>query len=263
MEAWTNCPQCGASLRGSRLEGHVRRVHPGGATTEAERLKIVQRRRGVKKLGLAALVVLAIAGAILLASILPRLGQREPSGLSAEGEPAWGTANATLDVFLFADYQCPFCQRFELEGGLDHILQRWVTTGEVRLVFKDLAFIDEDSFTAAEASQAVWALAPGNWTEWNRLVYERQGPERSGWASHANLVSLAREWGKVPLAEFTESLDDGRHRAEVDGDVAEARRAGVTSTPSIVVGTRRLNALDRSAVDAAIGEALREAGASG
>lgn len=261
MDPWTTCPHCGVSVRAEKLEFHLGRVHPGGATTASARGRIERRRRLVRRAGWAVLVVAILVGAVALAAWLPRLGERSPPEISSTGEPYWGSENATVDVFAFEDYQCPFCREFELNGGLDHLLDRWVTSGAVRLVYKDLAFISEDSIAAAEASQAVWDLAPGNWTEWNRLVFERQGMEKSGWASRANLVELARGWGKVPFDEFSRAMDDKTYQAEVQGDVDEAREAGVNSTPSIVVGGRRFNALDRAAVDAAIEDALQEAGA--
>ena len=182
-------------------------------------------------------------------------GERTELELTETGDPAWGDPNATVTAYLFADYQCPACARFETGGGLDQVLRDWVETGRLRFVYKDLAFIGEDSVTAAQASQVVWAMDPEAWPSWNRYVFEHQGPERSGWADRDGIVALTQAWDGVDMQEFTQRLDAGEFKAEVELDVKEAHDAGVASTPTLVVGSKRVNANDPAAVDQALQEA--------
>lgn len=240
-------------MKADNLADHERRVHGSG------RASAQARRRTVRRAAVVAGVLLA---AVLVAFLVLRAGEPTPVDLATDGEPSWGDADAPVTVFLFADYQCPVCARYETQGALDRFLAQWVEPGHVQLVFKDLAFIGADSVVAAEASQVVWAMAPDGWAEWNRGIYNSQGAERSGWANRDGIVALTAQWGGVDMTEFTARLDAHEFRAEVEADIEEARDAGVNATPTIVVGAKRMNALDEAAVDAAVEAALTAAGAA-
>ncbi len=210
---------------------------------------------------LAGVVAAAIVGVILIT----QLGERQSAGrLSETDVPAVGDAGAPLTVYLFEDFQCPFCARFETEGGADHLRETWVETGKVRVVAKHLTFLDRispggrDSTNAAEASLCVFDQAPLDWPEWNRLVYENQGQEGSGWASPQFLRGLTEAWGGVDMGRYDACLAGGG--PDLDGilqqNAKDADKAGVRSTPTLLVASRAVNALDTAAVDAAIQEAL-------
>jgi protein-disulfide isomerase len=239
---WQACPKCGVSLKSENLAEHRERVHGRRRPSPAK------RRRAI-------LVALVVVVVVASAWLILRAGEDTALAIGSEGEPTWGSPDAPVEVYLFADYQCPACRRFEVEGGLDRLLRDWVEPGTVRVVYKDLAFIGEDSIVAAEASQVVWAMDPAAWPSWNRFIFERQGLERSGWADRDGVVALTQQWGQVDMEEFTARLDSREFLEEVRGDIAEAREAGVSATPTLVVGTKRINALDAAAVD----DALREA----
>lgn len=104
-----------------------------------------------------------------------------------ENEPSIGQEDAPVTIVYWYDYQCPFCKRFE-QQTLSQIKKNYVDTGKARIVFKNFAFLGEDSRTAAIASEAVWEKYPNKWFDWHTTVFDNQGPERSGWASKENLL---------------------------------------------------------------------------
>jgi protein-disulfide isomerase len=159
-----------------------------------------------------------------------------------------------LTIEEFADLQCPYCQRFALEV-LPLVIQRYVRTGAVRLLFRPLAFIGGDSLTAARA-----VVAAGRQdTAWQLidLLYRNQGAENSGWVTNDLLDGAARALG----------MDAGKAATFANGDAAgsalgrasaEASRLGVSSTPTLVLlraGHRPQlieNALDEQALFATL-----------
>lgn len=257
---WTRCPQCGVQLKEANVDDHLARAHPAGARTEDEREAVVAKRRTLKNLSIAAVALLLITGvAVAGVVLLPKLGQGAQVSLTADGEPTIGSDEALVTIYVFEDHKCPYCRAFELDGHRDRLIERWVEPGHARLVYKDLAFIAPDSVTAARASQAIWRLAPELWPDWHDTVFENQGPEHEAWATQANLIEFTRQWGQVDMQAFQDELANGEHRAEVLEDIEEARQAGVQSTPTLVVGDRRVSALEPGAVDRAIQAALDEA----
>ncbi len=261
--SWVDCPTCGTTLKQAKLQDHLSRVHPGGATTAEERERR-QRLGHLARVSLGGLLALAIV--VGLAWVMIALGDPAAVQLTAEGEPTIGAADAPVTIYLFEDYQCPFCAAWETDGGLDHVMETWVASGHATLVHKDLAFISEDSIAAAEASQAVWHLQPELWPSWKAFIFEHQGAERSGWADRAQMIALTEAWAEqtpvwrpADMATFRDQMEEQTHRAEVLGDIEEARAAGVHTTPTMVIGGERVPAHDLELVDGAIRLAYKDA----
>ena len=101
-----------------------------------------------------------------------------------------GSPKAPVTLVEFADLQCPYCADWARDA-LPTIVQEYVSTGRVRVVFRGLSFVGEQSDTALRA-----ALAAG---EQDRLwdvvhgLYLHQGAENSGWVRTAcSAASAAR-----------------------------------------------------------------------
>lgn len=201
---------------------------------------------------------LAAALAVLLVAVAALLLLRPPDAapLSPEGDPVMGRSDAPVTVYYYGDFQCPHCQRFELGGAFDRLEAGHVDAGEVRVVVKDFPILGDDSWAAAEASQFVWETAPESYWAWHRGLFERQGPERSGWASPESLVAYGATVPGVDAEGLRAALADHRHREEVRADAEQGRVHGVRSTPTLVIGGEAVSALDERAVEAAIAREL-------
>ncbi len=98
--------------------------------------------------------------------------------------PALGDPNAPVAVVEFADFQCPFCERFFSTTESD-LIKNYVNTGKIRFIFRNFSFLGPDSTTAAEG--AYCANEQGKFWEYHNYLYQHQGPENSGTFSQANL----------------------------------------------------------------------------
>jgi protein-disulfide isomerase len=145
-----------------------------------------------------------------------------------------GSPRARITLEEFADLQCPYCGRFAREV-LPAIVDRYVRTGDVQLVFRPLAFVGADSERSARL--VVAASRQGRAWQLVDLLYRNQGVENSGWASADFLDRTARALG----------LDGGRANADAASDAsgavlqqaaAEASSLGVNSTPTLVLRVR-------------------------
>lgn len=207
----------------------------------------VSRRR--LAMGLGVVGILVAAGVIVL---LARPGETPP--ITDTDAPSLGDPGAPLTVYYFGDFQCPACRLFETTR-MDTFRETHIDPGRVRLVFKDFPFIGDDSWTAAQASHFVWKNDPGSYWAWHRAIYEQQGPERSGWASIDNLVTMTRAFPDIDAEAMRADVLAGTQRESALRDRDEGRAHGVSSTPTLVIGERLVNANDDSAVAQAIAEA--------
>jgi protein-disulfide isomerase/uncharacterized membrane protein len=179
-------------------------------------------------------------GAGIRSSILDDAGVRLPAGAGKIGAvkgQVYGPRDAAVTVYLFSDFECPFCQK--AGSTFDQLVARY--KNRARFVYKHFPLDPacnpaaprgkhENACRAARA--AVCAAAEDRFDAFHRSVFEN-GADRKG------IFKAATEVGLDPdeLNQCTESL---RSSLLVEADVKDGLRIGVRSTPTFVVGDRLL-----------------------
>jgi protein-disulfide isomerase len=171
---------------------------------------------------------------------------------------ALGAEDAPVTVEVWADYQCPYCALFttQVEPGL---IAQYVETGQARLVFRDLAFLGEESRWAAVAARL--AEEQGAFWPYHDYLFANQMGENVGsyaiprLQEIASLVGLDRSVfdAGLRLEAARETFDAIRTEFEAD-----ASRLGIRSTPTVVVNGTVVTGNDLAAIRAAIDAALAD-----
>lgn len=161
--------------------------------------------------------------------------------VNLDGEPFIGEENAPLTMAYWRDFQCPFCQRFELQT-LDTLVNAYVKTGKMKIVFKDFQFLGPDSQTLGIASRAVWELYPEKHYEWQIAIFQNQGQENSGWATKDNVLAITRKVAGIDIIKVGELMDSKKdeYQKNMDVDKTEAAKFGINGTPGFVIGTQAI-----------------------
>lgn len=151
-------------------------------------------------------------------------------------DPVKGSPNAKLTIVEFADYQCPFCARYQ-KDTLPGIIKDYVDTGKAKFVFKNLAFLGKESTDAANA--ALCAKEQNRFWEYHDKLFDSQDGENRGGFAVDKLKSFAAALG-LNAAQFNSCLDGQKYNDQVSADNAEANKNGFQSTPSTAIGTTAL-----------------------
>ena len=199
------------------------------------------RRRRLITLG----AVAAAAVLIVVVSIVASQAGREDPAPAAEAQALFagipqdgadlGRPDAPVVVEEYADLQCPFCAQ-AAASTVPPIIREYVRTGQVRLRFRTLACLGEDSIEAGRATVAA-GQQDRLWPFVERF-YAAQGQENSGYVTEEFLREVA---GGVPGLSADRMLDAAGSAAaerQLAEDAAAAQRAGVSSTPTFLVGRR-------------------------
>lgn len=156
-----------------------------------------------------------------------------PAGPNVEGKvfelgpnPVKGDPSAKLTLIEFTDYQCGYCSRHNRQTA-PQIEKEYVETGKLRYATMDLPLdMHKLAFKAAQASHC--AQEQGKfWEMHDRLFANQQALEP--WSSHAEALGL-------DVAQFDQCMSSGKYAEAVRSDMAEARKAGASGTPSFVLG---------------------------
>ncbi len=142
-----------------------------------------------------------------------------------------GSNDAPITLVEFGDYQCLFCNKFFHETE-PSILENYVETGKVKIIFKDFTIIGPDSIGAAHAAHC--ANDQGKFWEYHDELYNNWAGENNGWASSENLVKFAQNI-ELNEEEFNQCMSDGKYKQLVTASSNDARNLGITGTPAFFV----------------------------
>ena len=171
--------------------------------------------------------------------------------VKTDGDPFIGDPNAPVTIAFWSDFQCPFCKAFEVGGipqiqtppALPDIIKNYVDTGKAKVVFMDFVFLGNDSVTAALYNRSVWKLYPKQYFAWRTAMYKAQDQEGDqGFGNAASIDKLDATIPGLDAAKITVDVkaNASAYQAMNDADKAEAAKAGVSSTPSFIIGTQKI-----------------------
>tara|TARA_Y100000996_G_scaffold12025_1_gene9607 strand:- start:354 stop:1151 length:798 start_codon:yes stop_codon:yes gene_type:complete len=147
------------------------------------------------------------------------------------GSPVLGKSDAPITLVEFGDYQCHFCNVF-YHNTEHEILENFVTTGKVNVIFKDYTIIGQDSVNAAHAAHC--AGEQGKFWQYHNTLYDNWSGENNGWASNENLRKFAQQV-ELDMDTFTQCNIDGKYAQLISTSNNDAQKLGITGTPAFYV----------------------------
>ncbi len=210
---------------------------------------------------------IAVLGAGALATAMVRGGASLPSGpidLSAIEEArgfggySVGDPGAPVEIVEFADFECPAC-RMDWVLTIHDIKQRLVSTGRVRLVFRDFPLNSHMNARPAHHSAACVAEQGKFWEMHDRLF-----DTQSAWTGRSGAERMFRGYARdlgVDVDEYDACTREGRFRARIQASLEGGVSLGVAATPSYLIGDRLYTSLSydemKAVVDSLAGAATQ------
>jgi protein-disulfide isomerase len=171
-----------------------------------------------------------------------------------------GNPRAPVTMVEFADLQCPFCRQYT-ESVMPTLVAEYVRSGKVKMMFRNVTIIDQDSHLAAEMAAAA-GLQNKLW-QYIDIFYANQGEEHSGYITDAFLQKIGRAVTGLDVDRAMADRKLTRIQTQLEQAQTEMQLNGFQGTPSFLVGPTggRLDAIQfnsftpgpfRAAIDAAL-----------
>jgi protein-disulfide isomerase len=231
--------------------GQTRSERRAAAREERDRAAAARARQrqrlwilgGVLVLAAAVVVVIALAAGGKNSSDKPalRAGETLPGQVESNARFAGipqsgitlGNPRAPVTMVEFADLQCPYCRQYT-ESVMPTLVADYVRSGKVKMMFRNVTIIDQDSHLAAEMAAAA-GLQNKLW-QYIDIFYANQGEEHSGYITDAFLQRIGRA---VTGLDVSRAMAD-RKLPKVQNQLSEAQAEmslnGFQGTPSFLVG---------------------------
>jgi protein-disulfide isomerase len=180
--------------------------------------------------------------------------------IKTDGLPYIGDKGAPNTMVLFYDYQCPFCKQFE-ETVTPKLVDTYVKTGKLKIVFKDFQFLGNDSMDAAVFGRALWESQPDKFYDWYVAMFDKQDDEGDqGFGDLASVEQLAGTISGIDVAKVDALVKSKRadYEKAVMADRTEGASLGINGTPTIVIGDQLLTGMSPDQYYAAISAAIEK-----
>ena len=151
--------------------------------------------------------------------------------VSASEDPAKGPAAAPITIVEFSDFQCPYCSR--VNATLKQVEEKY--GDKLRIVYRDFPLVQIHNNAAKAAEAGECAHEQGKFWEMHDKLFADQ--------SKLQVEALKKAATEIGLdsEKFNQCLDTAKYAAEVQKDVDEGSRYGVTGTPAFFINGRLLS----------------------
>ena len=157
---------------------------------------------------------------------------------------AMGDPNAPITIEEFADFQCPFCQRFQNQTE-PLLKQYYVDTGKVRFVFRSMGNFLSDNrarnlgtpATSESRDAALAAYCAGDqdrFWEMQAHLFANVLGEDVGSFTDRRLKVIARTAG-LDMDQFNSCYNSDKYFERIQQDFEDGQAAGVNGTPGFLV----------------------------
>jgi protein-disulfide isomerase len=155
---------------------------------------------------------------------------------SIPGATALGNNNASIAIVEFADYQCPFCAKFNNETKND-IITNYVNSGIARFVFKDFVVNDlpKDKLSTLAAEASYCAAEQNKFWDFHDEVFKNSKGENTGWLSNESLIEFAKDVRVNNIGQFSSCVDSHKYNQVVVKNDLFAKDLGLASTPTFLI----------------------------
>jgi protein-disulfide isomerase len=198
------------------------------------RQRLLQLAAGAVFLAVAVVLVLIVVNSSGSGGDASNIGGKAEVERLLKGIPQQGMVlgdpQAPVTLIEFGDLQCPVCAGYAKEI-LPSIIGNQVKNGELKIDFRNLVILGEESIPAGAAALAAGEQGRG----WNylELFYRNQGEERSGYVTDEFMEAVAKAAGVKNLAKWNQ--DRRKMTGEVEKTTAEAESLGYHGTPSFAI----------------------------
>lgn len=145
---------------------------------------------------------------------------------------AKGSVDAPVVMVDFTDFQCPFCKRY-VDSTYDQIVKKYVDTGKVRYMFRDLP-LDFHPNAVPAAVAARCGGVQNKFEEMHKEIFANQ----EAWSGIADptemFVGYAKKVG-LNQDNFKICLRSEEVKSAVKADSALAATIGATGTPTFII----------------------------
>ncbi len=229
------------------------------AKTKRRRSVPAKKSNGLPLIIAAAAILLVVGGLVILNQnatkpVVAAVSVDYPTGITDDGQPYKGGADAKVVLEEFSDFGCPHCRDFA--DTLDSLSDEYIKTGKIKVIFRNFVLSPR---TLAAARGGECALDQGSDAFWayHDAVFANQARGDAIYAP-TGIKSIAEQIG-LDTNAFNKCMDTSQKTADIQKDSQDGDARGIDSTPTLYFnGEKFLGAMPaadlRAKLDSMLGQ---------
>lgn len=151
-----------------------------------------------------------------------------------DGDAVLGKNDAKVKIYLFSDFQCPYCKLF------------WTTVRDAMKQYSDQALLIYKHLPLSFHNQAENAALASACAQEQDKFWEYADKLYAGQSEWGNSTGTqkfkdyARDM-KINTAQFNKCLDDKKYQDRIEADKNEASNFGISGTPAVFINSQFKN----------------------
>ncbi len=230
------CVKAGARRLGVLLLTLAAAVPAGAQSLPQQNLEILNELKAIRQL------LEKLAGPLGAAAGAPTPAPsaavvNEAVRLAEVTGPMLGRPDAPLTMVEFTDLQCPFCRQFHVTV-FEQLKKEYIDTGKLRYFSRDLPLEDLHPLAMTSARASRCAGEQGKFWEMRHSILVNNAQ-----LTATSFDTFARDL-KLDASRFKACVAAAKDDAAIQKDMADAGGAGISGTPSFVIGRTAAKGLD-------------------
>jgi protein-disulfide isomerase len=184
----------------------------------------------------------AAAPATTVASSAPAANPAQDSiAVQADRGRILGDSTAKVWLIMASDFQCPFCKQWH-DSSFTNVVRKYVKTGRVRMAYLNMP-LSIHPFAKPAAEAAMCASAQNKFWPMHDSLFATQNIWEVLQSPSSFFDTLANH-NRVDMPAWRTCVSQHLTLPLIDADYERAHSAGIISTPTFIIGAKKLASAD-------------------
>ncbi|PTE40456.1 protein-disulfide isomerase [Staphylococcus equorum] len=152
-------------------------------------------------------------------------------------------ANGKIKIIEYGDFKCSYCKKVE-SNIMPKLKKDYIDRDKVDYEFVNMAFLGDDSIIGSRAGHAVQQIAPKQYLDFQKLMFEQQGDAEKKWITESlvdkQIDKLSIDNKQKEKIKKDYKTEDSKSWKAAQKDKKQAEDKNIDTAPTVYIGGEKV-----------------------
>ncbi len=152
-------------------------------------------------------------------------------------------ANGKIKIIEYGDFKCSYCKKVE-SNIMPKLKKDYIDKDKVDYEFVNMAFLGDDSIIGSRAGHAVQQIAPKQYLDFQKLMFEQQGDAEKEWITKSlvdkQIDKLSIDNKQKEKIKKDYKTEDSKSWKAAQKDKKQAEDKNIDTAPTVYIGGEKV-----------------------
>ena len=152
-------------------------------------------------------------------------------------------ANGKIKIIEYGDFKCSYCKKVE-SNIIPKLKKDYIDKDKVDYEFVNMAFLGDDSIIGSRAGHAVQQIAPKQYLDFQKLMFEQQGDAEKEWITESlvdkQIDKLSIDNKQKEKIKKDYKTEDSKSWKAAQKDKKQAEDKNIDTAPTVYIGGEKV-----------------------